>query len=140
MVTRPEKLDMRHLWVCVSGLIAFPAYWLTLAPTLQVADAGEQIAPAHFLGVSHPTGTPLHLLLMKGRLHTSHFIKTDGGFKWQPHGLVFHLAGGDDPPGTFPWGEFLAQDIRQGGHGYRGDQVFRGGSEGESEEPGGSGS
>ena len=36
-----------------------------MAPTLQVADAGEQIAAAHFMGISHPTGTPLYLLLMK---------------------------------------------------------------------------
>ncbi|MCJ7594950.1 MAG: DUF2723 domain-containing protein [Desulfobacterales bacterium] len=48
------------------GLIAFITYFLTLAPTLQVADAGEQITAAHFLGVSHPTGTPLYLLVMKG--------------------------------------------------------------------------
>jgi tetratricopeptide (TPR) repeat protein len=66
MIFRAEKLDLKHLWVCVSGLIAFPIYWRTLAPTLQVADAGEQIAAAHFVGVSHPTGTPLYLLLMKG--------------------------------------------------------------------------
>ena len=57
---RPEKG-----WACLSGLLAFVAYWLTLAPTLQVADAGEQIAAAHFMGISHPTGTPLYLLLMK---------------------------------------------------------------------------
>ena len=52
-------------WACLSGLMAFVIYWLTLAPTLQVADAGEQIAAAHFMGISHPTGTPLYLLLMK---------------------------------------------------------------------------
>jgi tetratricopeptide (TPR) repeat protein len=52
-------------WSCLSGLVAFGVYWFTLAPTLQVADAGEQIAAAHFMGISHPTGTPLYLLLMK---------------------------------------------------------------------------
>jgi hypothetical protein len=52
-------------WACLSGLMAFVIYWPTLAPTLQVADAGEQIAAAHFMGISHPTGTPLYLLLMK---------------------------------------------------------------------------
>ncbi len=52
-------------WACLSGLFAFVTYWLTLAPTLQVGDAGEQIAAAHFMGISHPTGTPLYLLLMK---------------------------------------------------------------------------
>jgi len=52
-------------WSCLAGLLAFAIYWLTLAPTLQVADAGEQITAAHFMGISHPTGTPLYLLLMK---------------------------------------------------------------------------
>jgi hypothetical protein len=66
MISRAKKFDLSQLLACVSGLIAFPVYWRTLAPTLQVADAGEQIAAAHFLGVSHPTGTPLYLLLMRG--------------------------------------------------------------------------
>lgn len=52
-------------WSSLAGLLAFAIYWLTLAPTLQVADAGEQITAAHFMGISHPTGTPLYLLLMK---------------------------------------------------------------------------
>jgi tetratricopeptide (TPR) repeat protein len=59
------KIDPHKGWACLSGLLAFVIYWLTLAPTLQVADAGEQIAAAHFMGISHPTGTPLYLLLMK---------------------------------------------------------------------------
>jgi|WetSurMetagenome_2_1015567.scaffolds.fasta_scaffold01831_6 hypothetical protein len=59
------KTHLQKGWACLSGLLAFAIYWLTLAPTLQVADAGEQIAAAHFMGISHPTGTPLYLLLMK---------------------------------------------------------------------------
>lgn len=47
------------------GVLAFVVYGLTIPPTLQVGDAGEQIAAAHFLGISHPTGTPLYLLIMK---------------------------------------------------------------------------
>jgi len=62
---RVAKIHPEKGWVCLSGLLAFGVYWLTLAPTLQVADAGEQIAAAHFMGISHPTGTPLYLLLMK---------------------------------------------------------------------------
>jgi len=58
-------IDPQKGWACLSGLLAFAIYWLTLAPTLQVSDAGEQIAAAHFMGISHPTGTPLYLLLMK---------------------------------------------------------------------------
>lgn len=62
---RITKVHPEKGWACLSGLLAFVIYWLTLAPTLQVADAGEQIAAAHFMGISHPTGTPLYLLLMK---------------------------------------------------------------------------
>jgi tetratricopeptide (TPR) repeat protein len=53
------------LILLIPGIIAFIVYWLTMATTLQVADAGEQITAAHFLGISHPTGTPLYLFLMK---------------------------------------------------------------------------
>ncbi|MBW1923257.1 MAG: DUF2723 domain-containing protein [Deltaproteobacteria bacterium] len=49
----------------LTGVAAFGVYGLCLAPSLPAADAGEQITAAHFLGISHPTGTPLYLLLMK---------------------------------------------------------------------------
>ena len=64
-VIRIRKVHLEKGWACLPGLLAFVTYWLTLAPTLQVADAGEQIAAAHFMGISHPTGTPIYLLLMK---------------------------------------------------------------------------
>jgi hypothetical protein len=64
-VIRIRKVHLQKGWACLPGLLAFAGYWLTLAPTLQVADAGEQIAAAHFMGISHPTGTPIYLLLMK---------------------------------------------------------------------------
>ena len=54
-----------RLSVFIPGFFAFVVYWFTLAPTLQVGDAGEQITAGHFLGISHPTGTPLYLLVMK---------------------------------------------------------------------------
>jgi hypothetical protein len=44
---------------------AFAVYWFTLAPTVWVGDCGELIAAAHTLGVPHPTGYPLWLLLTK---------------------------------------------------------------------------
>ena len=54
-----------QLILLLPGMVAFFVYWLTMAETLQVADAGEQITAAHFLGISHPTGTPLYLFLVK---------------------------------------------------------------------------
>jgi len=58
--------DKLHgLYLFLPGILAFIVYWLTMPYTLQVGDAGEQITAAHFLGISHPTGSPLYLLLMK---------------------------------------------------------------------------
>lgn len=100
---------MRHLWVCVSGLIAFPAYWLTLAPTLQVADAGDQIAPAHFLGVSLPTGTPLYLLLMKGRSIPVTSLKRTAGLSGNLTVSSFTSLGSMIRPGRFLGGSSLSR-------------------------------
>ena len=47
-------------------VIAFAVYWFTLAPAVWVGDSGELIAAAHTLGIPHPTGYPLWLLLVKG--------------------------------------------------------------------------
>ena len=54
-----------HAVLFLPGLLSFFVYYLTLAPGLQVADAGEQITAAHFLGISHPPGTPLYLMVLK---------------------------------------------------------------------------
>lgn len=38
-------------------------YYLTLAPTVTLVDSGELIVAARFLGVAHPPGFPLYLML-----------------------------------------------------------------------------
>jgi hypothetical protein len=42
---------------------ALAAYALTLAPTVTLVDSGELIVAAHGLGVAHPPGFPLYVLL-----------------------------------------------------------------------------
>jgi hypothetical protein len=45
------------------GFVAFFLYLSTLAPTLLFADGGEFQFVPYLLGISHPTGYPLYLLL-----------------------------------------------------------------------------
>ena len=45
------------------GLVAFAIYLKTLAPTVTLVDSGELIVAAHGLGVAHPPGFPLWVML-----------------------------------------------------------------------------
>src|SRR5215471_1070031 len=53
--------------ILVSGLIVFiasmSAYSFTLAPTVTLVDSGELIVAAKSLGVAHPPGFPLYVML-----------------------------------------------------------------------------
>src|SRR5438552_18757053 len=55
----------RAQWLCAGAifLIALVLYCWTLAPTVTLVDSGELIVVAHGLGVAHPPGVPLWVML-----------------------------------------------------------------------------
>ncbi len=61
---RFELRSRRDAAIAVSlGLVGFLAYLRTLAPSILPGDSGEFQFAAPLLGVAHPTGYPLYLLL-----------------------------------------------------------------------------
>jgi hypothetical protein len=50
---------------CFASAIAFAAYLFTLSPTIAFGDSGELITAAYTLGIPHPPGYPLWVILAK---------------------------------------------------------------------------
>src|SRR5205814_480660 len=58
---RSSKAEL--LGAGVVFFISLVVYCWTLAPTVTLVDSGELIVAAYFLGVAHPPGFPLYILL-----------------------------------------------------------------------------
>jgi hypothetical protein len=54
-----------YLWALGAAAAVFALYALTLAPTAAFWDASEYIATAHILGIPHPPGNPLFIVLAR---------------------------------------------------------------------------
>ena len=55
-----------YLWAALTAAIVFAIYLATLAPTTAFWDTSEYIAAAKVLGIPHPPGNPLFMILAHG--------------------------------------------------------------------------
>ena len=74
-----DYIRLNRILAAFTFLISFIVYFDTMAPTVSYWDCGEFIAVAHTLGVPHPPGSPLFLLL--GRIASMIPISTDVAFR-----------------------------------------------------------
>ena len=75
--TYSKKLE--NLIAGILFLVTFAIYFSTMAPTVSFWDTGEFIATSHILGIPHPPGSPLFLLI--GKLFTLIPISADIAFR-----------------------------------------------------------
>ncbi|MEX0979772.1 MAG: DUF2723 domain-containing protein, partial [Gemmatimonadota bacterium] len=57
--------DPPYLWAGLAALLVGLLYAITLAPTTAFWDASEYIAVAHIMGIPHPPGNPLFVILAR---------------------------------------------------------------------------
>ena len=62
-MTASEQDRPPYRWALVTFVLVFVIYVLTLAPTTAFWDASEYIAAAKVLGIPHPPGNPLFVIL-----------------------------------------------------------------------------
>ncbi len=58
----PGKIRAGAVPAVVAGVLTI-TYWATLAPGVTLWDAGEFLAAIHSLGIPHPPGTPLYVVI-----------------------------------------------------------------------------
>jgi transmembrane protein TMEM260 (protein O-mannosyltransferase) len=59
----PESERPPYLWALATTVVVFAIYLATLAPTTAFWDTSEYIAAAKVLGIPHPPGNPLFIIL-----------------------------------------------------------------------------
>ena len=59
----PDYIRLNRIFAGLSLFISFLVYLLTMADTVPYWDSGEFIATSYILGVPHPPGSPLYLII-----------------------------------------------------------------------------
>lgn len=75
-----EQIHSRYNRIFALGVfaIAFVIFIMTVAPTVAFWDCGEYIAAGHTMGVPHPPGNPLFMLMLRGGSILFSFFKDVG--------------------------------------------------------------
>jgi hypothetical protein len=61
----PDDGESVYLWALIAGLGVGLLYTVTLSPTTAFWDTSEYIATGHILGIPHPPGNPLFVLMAR---------------------------------------------------------------------------
>ena len=79
MMIQKIKNNVEYTLAVVLFFLTFFVYFSTMAPTVSFWDTGEFIATSYILGVPHPPGNPLFLLI--GKLFSLFPISSDIAFR-----------------------------------------------------------
>ncbi|MGD9522919.1 MAG: DUF2723 domain-containing protein [Gemmatimonadales bacterium] len=73
------RSDPPYRWAAAAAIVVLAVYVATLAPTVTFWDAGELIASARILGIPHPPGTPVYVMLA----HVWGLLLPVGDYAWR---------------------------------------------------------
>ena len=78
-----DKLHTRINKLCAAFVFFFTltVFIITAAPTVAFWDSGENVAAGHSLGISHPSGSPLFIMMLRVSSMALSFVNDDIGYR-----------------------------------------------------------